>query len=65
MKTMILENWINFGVAELSEIEKIDTNGGGPGDAAELIGRSWVWATLHVFTFGLSTTYGAAKKLLS
>ncbi|MGC4232745.1 MAG: hypothetical protein QM594_07180 [Niabella sp.] len=65
MKTTISENWTNFGVVELSEIERIDTSGGGPGDAAELIGRSWVWTTLHMFTFGLSTTYGIAKKLLS
>lgn len=65
MKTMISEKWINFGVVELSEIERVNTCAGGPGDAAELLGRSWTWATLHILTFGLSTTYGIAKKALS
>lgn len=63
---MIANKSYIFGIPGISNIENkelLSINGGGPGDAAELVGRSWVWTTAHILTGGVSTLYLLHKHL--
>lgn len=53
----------SMGLSILENHELTNINGGNKGDAAELIGRSYVWTMAHFLTGGASTIYLIAHNL--
>lgn len=63
MKNMNSQALSDMNLQSLDMNEELNINGGTKGDAAELIGRSWVWSMAHILTGGVSTVYLVAHNM--
>lgn len=63
MKNLSNNQIDNMGLLILDSNEQLNIDGGKTGDAAELIGRSYVWTMAHFLTGGASTVYLIAHNL--